>query len=220
MKRITALSPQKRAKDRINVFLDGEFAFGLAAAAATGLTVGITLSDGEIQALQQRDTKENGKQRAIRLIASRPRSIREIKSNLRQKGFGETVVEEIIESLVSVDLIDDEAFARYWVEQRETFRPRSRLAISHELREKGIDRAIIERSLEGLDELTSARRAATKQLHRWKQLPEEQFRLRIGQYLQRRGFEYEIIRQLTNELWRVVSAGDETDLDVATAEGD
>jgi regulatory protein len=121
--------------------------------------------------------------------------------------------------LISVELLDDEAFARYWIDQRESFRPRSHVALQHELREKGVSRAIIDQALLGLDELKSARQAAANKLYRWQKLPEEQFKLKLGRFLLRRGFSYEITNQLTSEMWRTVSADRAADPD-ATCEGD
>jgi regulatory protein len=107
--------------------------------------------------------------------------------------------------LASLDLLDDEEFSRYWVEQRETFKPRSRFALSQELRQKGITNAVIEKVLSGLDEEVSARRAVAKQARRWEHLPRDLFRRKVSGYLSRRGFDYEIINLITDELWRTIA---------------
>jgi regulatory protein len=141
---ITALTAQKRNNDRINVFLDGAFAFGLAAVVAAHLRVGQSLTPATITSLQEEDSVEKAKEKALNFITYRPRSVAEVERKLRDKGFDESVTTRVVERLQAVDLLDDMAFARYWVEQRETFKPRSRLALQQELREKGVARSVIE----------------------------------------------------------------------------
>ena len=198
---ITALTAQKRNNDRINVFLDGAFAFGLAAVVAAHLKVGQSLTTEMITSLQEEDSVEKAREKALNLITYRPRSVAEVERKLRDKGFDESVTTRAIERLQAVDLLDDMTFARYWVEQRETFKPRSRLALQQELREKGVARSVIETVLSDIDETAAARRAAQKQLYRWSNLAEAEFREKLGGFLQRRGFHYEVVQEITEELW-------------------
>jgi regulatory protein len=107
--------------------------------------------------------------------------------------------------LQDVGLLDDEAFARYWVEQREAFKPRSHLALRQELQQKGVDRAIIEAALRDVDQTAAAQQAAAKQARRYTHLTEDEFRNKLGGFLQRRGFHYEIIKQVIDELWEANS---------------
>jgi len=204
MATITALQAQKRHADRINVYLDGKFAFGLASAAATaaGLQVGQTLSEADVAELQQQDLVDKARQNALRLLGYRPRSIMEVEQKLRQKGYADAVIMQTIDRLVAVDLLNDAAFAAYWVEQRETFKPRSHFALRQELQTKGISRALIDEALAGVDEVEAARRAARLRAQRWRNLPQEAFSAKLGQFLQRRGFSYDIIQQITRETWR------------------
>ena len=201
---ITALTAQKNNQERVNVFLDGSFAFGLPLATAITLKVGQALSPAEVEALKQEDLLDKVKQAAYRLISYRPRSVAEVKRHLSRKGYEEQLIETAVTHLQTVELLDDEAFARYWVEQRETFKPRSQMAISQELREKGIDRRIIENVLADVDETAAARRAAEKKARVWANLPMEEFQAKLGRFLQRRGFHYEIINQITREMWQSI----------------
>ena len=93
---ITALTVQKRNSNRLNVYLDGTFAFGLEAAVASTLKVGQTLSAEMIASLQQQDAIGQAKARAVNLISRRPRSVAEIERNLRQKGFEDAVIEQAV----------------------------------------------------------------------------------------------------------------------------
>lgn len=201
MGKITALTRQKRNPDRVNVYLDDEFAFGLAAITAAALRVGHTLSPVEIERLKGADLEEKAKDVAIRYIEYRPRSIAETRQHLRKKEYPEDVIERVVQRLEAVALLNDATFARYWVEQRETFKPRSKMALQMELRQKGLDRALIETAVAEVDELGAATQAAQAKARRWHTLSELEFRKKLGSFLQRRGFGYDIIREVTEALW-------------------
>lgn len=201
MPKISALKQQVRNKQRVSVFLDGEFAFGLPDIVAVGLRVDQELTDDQIADLQGRATIEACKQSAIRFISYRPRSSAEVERNLKEKGYEPPVIEHVLAWLPTVHLLDDHEFARYWIEQRETFKPRSRRALAMELRQKGIAREIIDELLDDVDEVESAMRAAKKRVGRWEHLPEQEFRMKLYRYLQGRGFGYGISREVADELW-------------------
>ena len=213
MATITALTAQKRNPDRVNVYLDGTFAFGLPAITAATLKVGQTLSPEDMAALQQEDLVDKARQSAIRFIGYRPRSVMEVRRNLRGKDYDEPVIEHVLERLQAVELLDDVAFAHYWVEQRETFKPRSQMALRMELQQKGVARDVIEKALAEVDEPAAARRAAEKQARRWLQLPEDAFRARLVGFLQRRGFNYGVIDEITNEIWNSIAESTGTDVE-------
>jgi regulatory protein len=202
---ITALTVQKRNSDRLNVYLDGVFAFGLETAVAATLKIGQNLSTEQIASLQKQDEVSKAKNRAVQLISRRPRSVAEIEWYLRNKEFEDIVIERAVTRLQEVGLLDDEAFTRYWIDQRNTFKPRSHLALRQELQQKGVARSIIEAALSDVDQTAVAFRAATKQASRYTHLSEEEFRQKLGGFLQRRGFYYETIQQVTNELWATIS---------------
>lgn len=201
MRSITEIRQQKRNKDRVSVFLDGTFAFGLTLEAAAGLRVGQELSDEAIDQLQDRETMARARQTAFRFVSYRPRSIAEVRRNLLNKEYDEVVVDTVVNDLVERDYLDDETFASYWVEQRETFKPRSRLALRQELYEKGVPREIIHRAVRQVDEAEAANRAAEKRAYRWSHYTEEAFREKMIAYLRRRGFNYSTAKKATDGAW-------------------
>ena len=205
---VTDLKPQKRRKDRISVFLDGEFAFGLEEITAARLHVGQALTDQDIASLKEADAAEWAKQIAYRFLSYRPRSSAEVRRHLRKKDVDAGVVDQVIERLVELKLLDDLAFAQYWVEQRETFKPRSRRALQYELYQKGLSRQIIERAVEEVDETAAARRAGEKKAQRWRHLTEDDFHAKVRAFLGRRGFDYAIISEVSRELWQETSEND------------
>lgn len=200
---ITALVAQKRNKERVNVYLDGEFAFGLAMIEALKLHKGQTLSDEEIERLRALDEVETAHERALNLLTYRPRSAEEVRRKLREskKNFSETAIEKTIQRLEQAGLLDDKAFARYWVENREQFSPRSIRALRHELRQKGVSHRDADEALVDVDEEDAAYRAGRAKARRYAQADEETFRRRLGGYLARRGFPYGTVRDAVDRLW-------------------
>jgi regulatory protein len=197
---ITALRFQKRNKNRVNVHLDGQFAFGLAAIAAVRLRVGQTLSDEEIARLQRQDGIERAYERALNFLSYRPRSEAEVRRNLHKKNVEDEVVETVVERLTRAGLLDDREFARYWVENRLQFNPRGARALRQELRQRGVSTSIITDTLAGLNEEAAARKAASAGARRLAHLEPRDFRRRLWAYLARRGFSYTVIETLVEEM--------------------
>lgn len=206
--KVTGLKPQKRRKDRISVFLDGDYAFGLQEIVAAKLWVGQELSAQEIEALKEADSIEWSKQTVFRLLTHRPRSTTEVRRHLRKKNVEDDTIDRVIDRLLELELLDDRAFAQYWVEQRETFRPRSRRALQYELYQKGLDRRIVEEAVAEVDEMAAARKAGQKKALQWAHLPEEEFHQKMRGFLNRRGFDYAVISEVSRELWRGIEERD------------
>jgi regulatory protein len=196
---ITALKFQKRNSERVNVYLDGEFAFGLGALEAARLHKGQVLSDDEIAALKAHDERERAYNRALHFLSYRPRSRAEVERYLRDKGVPGEVIDDVVIRLEQAGYLDDEAFARFWVENREQFKPRSQQALRYELRRKGVNDAIIARVLRESDDEAAAWQAVEDRLHRWSHLPADEFRRKVIGYLGRRGFDYETIALTLNK---------------------
>lgn len=200
-RKITALKAQKRNAQRVNVYLDGEFAFGLARIVAAWLRVGQELSEAQIAELLRADAAEQAYQNALRYLSYRPRSEAEVRTYLARRGVDPTLIESVLARLRDLGLVDDEAFARAWVENRGTFRPRGRRALKAELRQKGIAPHLIERALAEVDEEQLALQAGAKALRRYARLAWPAFRQKMGAYLARRGFDYETIQAILPQLW-------------------
>lgn len=193
---ITALESQKRSRDRVNVYLDGEFSFGLARLVAAGLKIGAWLSDEAILELTSADGLERAHNRALDYLSYRPRSEAELRDYLLEKEFPESAVEEVLARLNRVGLVDDAEFARYWINNRARFRPRGGRMLQYELQQKGVASDTIEAALEAYDELAAVRKAAQEQARRLQHLPPDQFRRRLYARLARRGFSSGLIQEI------------------------
>jgi len=201
MATITALTAQMKNPDRVNVFIDGTFALGLALTVAAGLRVGQEISQAELEKLDQHDEVHRARERVLGLLARRPYSSSEISRYLRRHKMSDEIIQNVIDDLTEAKLIDDDAFAAYWVEQRETFRPRSRLALRQELSQKGVDREVVNEALSEIDEIDAARRVALKQAGRWRGLAEAEWGTKLTRYLMRQGYPYDIVSEIVSETW-------------------
>jgi len=199
--RITALKYQKRKRDRVSVYLDGRFAFGVPEIVAARLTVGQSLSEAEIEALCEHGSVEEAYNRALDYLSYRPRSQAEIVSYLRRHEIPDTQAEAVVERLTAAGLVDDEAFAQFWVENRERFRPRGPRALRYELQRKGIGQEAIDQALEGVDPSAGAYQAAAKKAQQLRQLDQPEFRRKLVDYLARRGFDYDVAKEVANRYW-------------------
>jgi len=199
---ITAMKVQKRNLQRVNIYLDGEYAFGLARITAAWLQIGQQLSDEKIAQLKTQDSHEAAYQKALGFLDYRPRSSAEVRKNLEKHGYEPEVIEQVLERLARSDLVNDTQFAQTWVDNRSEFRPRGRRLLSLELRQKGLDGEAIEAALTGLDEAELAYQAALKYQRKLQSLPKPDFRRKLAGFLARRGFGYDAIEPVLERVWQ------------------
>ena len=202
-RRISAVEPQQKNPRRINIYLDGEYAFGLSSIVAAWLKVGQELSEEKIASLQAEDASEIAYQKALHFIGYRPRSSAEVRQNLTKRGIAEDLVEQTVARLQQAGLVNDQEFVRAWIENRNTFQPRSRLALRLELRRKGLSDETIQPVLdEQVDEQVLALEAARKYARRLAGLEWPEFRKKLGGFLARRGFSYTTLSPVVSEIWK------------------
>jgi regulatory protein len=198
---ISALKVQKRNPRRVNVYLDGEFAFGLERTAAAWLKIGQELNDEKIARLQSDDEVENAYQQALRLLSYRPRAEAEVRKKLEQRGVAEAKILEVLERLRNSGLIDDARFARDWADNRSEFRPRSRRALTLEMHQHGLDDQSISQAIADLDDDLLAYQAALKHSRKLSGLEWQIFRQKMTGFLARRGFRYDVIAPVVKRIW-------------------
>lgn len=198
---ITRLQLQKRNKERVNVFLDEEYAFSLSLRIAETLRKGQELAATDIEALQIKDEVDRAYSLALRYLGYRPRSQGETMQHLRKKGYSSNACEATIDRLLRNNYLNDGDFVRFWVENRAQFRPQSARALRYELRQKGIDSELIDEALADLDEVDAAWDALESKLSRWAELEQAEFEKKAMSFLSRRGFGYAIAREACARAW-------------------
>ena len=214
--KITALRAQINDPQRVNLFIDGSFALGVSlnTVSKEALFVGKELDAEEYARLAASETADKSFLAALRMLEARPRSVAEIRAKLRRKEFEPEAIERTLERLETLGLVDDAAFARRWVENRMLINPRGKGALRDELRRKGIDRVLAEDVL-GDDELLGdqgeqALAVGRAALHKYAAAADKlTFTRKLGGYLQRRGFGFDIIRPVVDTLWRELRQADQ-----------
>jgi regulatory protein len=207
--RVTAVEPQAKRPNRFSLYIDDHFAMGLSVYVAAGVKVGQELTRAELEKLLAAEQLEQAREAALRYLELRPRSEQELRRQLRKKNYPEEIIDQVIARLGDVKLVDDRDFAKFWVETREGFKPRSKRALQYELRQKGVASAEIARAVKKVDERDSAYRAAQPRAQRYRDLDAPTFREKLSGFLARRGFDYGVTRETVNRLWQELNGKQE-----------
>ncbi|MEK7521692.1 MAG: regulatory protein RecX [Patescibacteria group bacterium] len=197
---VTRLSQQKK-NNRVNVYLDGKFAFGvtLESALENHLKVGKELSQGKIETLRGKDFKDKIFAKLLSFASRRPHSQKEISLWFKKKNVPEELYVDLFNRLKNIGLLNDEEFARWWVEQRVHFRSSPKKMLKLELRGKGISDEITEKVLgesETTPDIELARKVLVKRFGKIPELVNLKEKKRVYDFLLRRGFSYDTIKQV------------------------
>lgn len=207
--KITALSAQVRNPDRVNISIDGVYRLSLDISQITdlGVKVGRELDESELAELETESKFGKLYGRALEYSLSRPHSVREMRDYLYRKtraqkyktrqgeikeheGYSPVLADRVLEKLQLKRYVDDEQFARWWIENRNQTKGTSLRKLTAELRAKGVASDIIEQAMGDSartdeDELTKI--IAKKRM----KYADDQ---KLMQYLARQGFGYDDIK--------------------------
>lgn len=219
---ITSLAIQAGDQERVNVFIDGDFAIGISIYVMQDerLHKGQVLSQADWDRLERAERGSQAWNAALRLLGVRPRTEHEIRDRLRRKEFLPEHIDKTVTRLRDLNLLDDSQFARLWVANRQNLSPRGSHALRQELRAKGVDRQVADEVIAETTDLDSEREAcvevARKAAHKYLNAPDRAtFNRKFGSYLQRRGFRFDTMKPILAELWaeRESDGTDEQDWD-------
>ena len=144
---------------------------------------------------------------AYKLLGLRLRSVFEMERRLKEKGFEDGAVGQVVKKLKEQKYLDDEKFAEAWILDRINLQPRGSFMIKMELKEKGVASEIIERKLAELlpfeKELAMAKKLFDKKIKIIKasneELPKEKVYQKMANFLRGKGFTGEVIRRVMDE---------------------
>ncbi len=209
--RITNVAPTQHDPERVSIFVDERFAFACHALVwlASGLHINAAITPAELDQLRAAEDRRALKDRALGLLANRPRGRAELQRRLAHGTKAHPppppdLVRAVLDELAQEGLVDDTAFAEYWVEQRDRFRPKGSRALRAELAQQGVARADVEAAVAPDRDLERALAAGRPRALRLAQQPgmdARAFRDHLGPFLQRRGFGYSIAREAVATLW-------------------
>ncbi len=196
---ITSIKQQKD-KDRVNVYLDDKFGFGidLDNFVKLNLRVEQELSQVEINKIVSTSEHQKTLDKLLNFVTLRPRSKEEIKIWLRRKKIPEDMHPPLWKTLEKMGFTDDYQFAKWWVDQRLQFRAKSQKALKYELLMKGIDKEIIEKVLgeANIDEESLIKKILEKNKRKWEKLDKKEAKQKMTEYLARLGFGWSLIKKV------------------------
>ncbi len=216
--RITALEPQVNNPERINLYVDGRFLLGVNAAIVLqmGLRLQQELSPDQLEQLQSEEAEQRAVDRALNYLSYRPRSREEVRRYLRRKETPPEIIEAALARLDRLDFVNDRTFSGFWIESREQFSPRGARALKNELRMKGVERDIVDELVNDEQDEERALRAGRKKAIALVTAPDidyATFRNRLGSFLQRRGFGFQVTTRTVRTLWKELKEEPGEDLD-------
>ena len=213
---ITALEPQANNPERINLYVDGRFLLGIDAAIVLqmGLQLGQELLPDQLEQLRREEAEQRAVDRALNYLSFRPRSREEVRRYLRRKETPPEIIDAALARLDRLDFVNDHNFAEFWIGTREQFSPRGARALKNELRMKGVDREVVNELVDDEQDGERALRAGRKKAMLLVNIPDMDyatFRNRLGSFLQRRGFGYEVTTRTVRALWKELGSAEEED---------
>lgn len=203
---ISKISEQKRRPNRRNVFLDGTFAFGcnLNVVAKFRLREGMNLSNDQVRQIQLGEVKQECFDRAMAALSSRLQGRAELRKKLMRRGYGDAVVDAVLEDLARLGYLDDERFAKTKALSAAQHKHHGRRRAFAELMKSGVRGDVADKALAEVyaehDSTAVARELSLKQLPRLKKLEPAAARRRLVGMLQRRGFDYDAIKPVVDEV--------------------
>lgn len=209
--RITNVATTQHDAERVSIFVDERYALACHALIwmASGLHLDDEVTEADLDRLRAAEDRRALKDRALGLLARRPRSRAEMQRRLARGTPAHPppppdLVRAVLDDLAEMGLLDDSAFAAYWVEQRDRFRPKGSRALRAELAQQGIKRDDAAEAVapeRDLERALAAARPRAARLATQSQMDARTFRDLLGPFLVRRGFGYDVARQAIATLW-------------------
>jgi len=203
---VTQIDPQKRRENRRNIYLDGKFAFGvnINVVAAFFLREGLFLSPEQVGEIERGELRQEVFDKAMDFITRRMHSRTELSKKLARREYGQGVIDTVLEDLERLGYIDDARFAVAKATSAAKHKHHGKRRATIELARSGVRGETARRAVEDVykshDSMGVARELAQKQAVRLKKLDPMVARRRLFGMLLRRGFEYEEIRPVVEEV--------------------
>jgi len=197
--KITAIRPQQKIRNRYSVYCDDRYSFSVSEAMLLeqGLVAGQELTVADLNKYKQLSSDDNSFNRALRYAAIRNHSQWEMEQYLKRKDVSETQSNIIIARLGDLGFIDDQNFARSWIENRRLLKPVSKRRLEQELRQKHVDSEIIQKAME--DDPAKEIDVLKILILKKRQQSSYKDNHRLMGYLSRQGFSYNDIKNAMGE---------------------
>lgn len=206
MPTVTAITEPKRYPHRRNIHFDGRLAFrcNLNVVAKFRLREGMVLSDEQAREIEQGEARQQCFDAALKFLERRLHSRSELSRKLCRQEYPQALIDDVLDELARLGYVDDERFARTRALSAAQHKQHGRQRAQAELTKAGVSSEAANRALDSVynaaDLLSVARDLAGKQAARLRRLDPVVARRRLAGMLQRRGFEYETVKPVIDEV--------------------
>lgn len=199
---IIEIRSASHGRQRLLTLSDGrEFLFSGEACERVGVADGHPATVELLTALEKAERRVTAHEAALKLLAVRPRSETEMRTRLAMRGIGPGAIEDEVERLRNAGLLDDQKFAAAWVEDRKRISPRGRRMLRYELLGRGIAPESADEAVGAIDDHETAHQLARSRARTAPKTSYEAFLAKVGGFLRRRGFDYEVTAEATRAAW-------------------
>lgn len=200
---VTDIKPQKR-QGRFNIFVNNKFSFSVTAdnLVKHGLNINQEIGSEKIEKLIKENEYGLVLDKALKFLSFRPRSEKELKDWFKRKEVGDETQKLVLKKLKHLKLLNDEEFAKWWMEQRTQFHPSGMRLVKMELKQKGISDEIINElraKIQDTSEIELARKVLEKKLPRLKNYKGLELKKKLQMILAQRGFSWEVIKEVITD---------------------
>lgn len=202
--KISKIESQKKNKDRLNIYIDDAFAFGLSVDVFVkyNLQKDQAIEDDFLEEILLTEEKNKAINSAVKYLSYRQRSIKEVKDHLSRKGYEESIVGKTIDYLLEKNYLNDYEFAESFIRDKSYLNKYGINKIKYELLNKGISKEIVAKTLrfDGDEEYDNAIALANKKMNSYKNQDRDSIYRKLGGFLQRRGYRYDTVSKVLKEV--------------------
>lgn len=205
MQRITSIEVQKNNKDRISVYLDNKFAFGLDIAIYLkyNLKKDMELEENFIESILKAEEASKALNYAIQLLSRKDRTKKEIADKLLDKGYDIVIINNVLDKLLEYNYINDEIYCEKYIKDKINFSKYGKNKIKANLYAKGVDKNIISQKIIEIDnnlEYDRALALAHKKLPSLQKYDKLKVRAKLGNHLISKGFDFDVVNKVIREI--------------------
>ena len=206
MPTITQITEQKRRANRRSVYLDGKFAFGcnINVVAKFRLREGLVISEADVARIRDGEVRQECFDHAIKFIEKRLHSRKELSDKLKRQEYPIEMIDSVLDQLTEMGYVNDAKFAEGKVSAAAKYKHQGPNRARIELAKKGIDREVarqvVEEVYESHDSMSVARDLARKKMRSLARLEPVVAKRRLYGMLLRRGFDYDTIKPVVEEV--------------------
>lgn len=202
---ITKIEIQKKNKERVNLFLDNEYAFSISTELVykEGLRVNLNVDIEKLKDLAEKEEMLRCKNSAIRIIERNYKTEKEVRNKLIEKGYNENAINNAIDFLQKYNFLNDNTYTKMYVKDKLNSQGSNK--IKYTLMKKGISKEMIEEELQNIDrddEKKVAMELAQKKLSSIKKSENDKYKIsgKLYRFLTSKGYNYDIVKETVKDV--------------------